>query len=111
MASIRAKRALKNIIENRGMSTSKAMKLAGYKDATAKNPKNLTQSKSFIELCDELGLTDELLAKSLLDDVKAKPANRYNELTLMAKLKGKLTDKHEVKVEKVKPILGGLSNE
>ena len=46
MATLRQKRAIKEIVENRGV-VSRAMVVAGYKRKTAKNPKNLTNSKAF----------------------------------------------------------------
>lgn len=88
-------------MENRG-NVSKSMRQAGYSPATAKNPKNLTESKGFLELCDELGLTDDLIVNALVDDIKAKPKNRKPELELAAKMKGRLTEK--VKLETEKPI-------
>jgi len=44
--SIRAKRAIKLILENPG-SIGEAMRKAGYSPNTAKNPKDLTESKAF----------------------------------------------------------------
>lgn len=46
MATQRQKKAIDKIVENHGV-ISKAMREAGYKDKTAKNPKNLTNSKAF----------------------------------------------------------------
>lgn len=43
------KESLKNFVENRG-NISRAMREAGYQEATAKNPKNLTESKGWQEL-------------------------------------------------------------
>lgn len=92
MATELQKKALDRLVENRG-NISKSMREAGYDDTTAKNPKNLTDSKGFKELCEEYGLTDELILKSLADDINAKPQNRKAELELGAKIKGMLTDK------------------
>lgn len=51
MATLRQKKAIKNVLENGGNIT-KAMKDAQYSPATVNNPKNLTESdawKDFIE--------------------------------------------------------------
>ena len=61
MATIKQKRAVKKIVENRG-NISKGMREAGYSKATAKNPKNLTESKSWEKLMGEY-LPDEDLTK------------------------------------------------
>jgi len=52
MSTLKQKKAIVNVVENRG-NVSKAMKDAGYADATAKNPKNLTDSKAWEEIMDE----------------------------------------------------------
>lgn len=62
MATHKQEKAIRNVVENRG-NVSKAMKEAGYSPKTAKNPKNLTQSKAWEELMDKF-LSDEDLAKA-----------------------------------------------
>ena len=74
MATIKQKDAVGKLVENRG-NISKAMRDAGYADKTAKNPKNLTESKGFEELCEEYGLTDKLILTSLVDDIKKNKQN------------------------------------
>lgn len=44
--SIRQRTAIKKLVETRGV-VSKAMIAAGYEPKTAKNPKNLTESKAY----------------------------------------------------------------
>ncbi|MFB9654773.1 hypothetical protein [Pseudarthrobacter oxydans] len=95
MATVRQKLAAEKIVEKRG-SVSAAMRAAGYTDASAKNPKNLTESKGFQELCDELGLTDEFLLSALVEDIKGKPGDRKPELELGFKVKGRMTEKKEI---------------
>lgn len=60
MATLRQRKAFDKIVETRGVSISAAMREAGYPDITAKNPKNLTESKGFKELMEEF-LPDSLL--------------------------------------------------
>lgn len=50
MATNKQKKALEILVENRGKPISKAMQEAGYRPATAKNPKNLTESEAYKKL-------------------------------------------------------------
>jgi len=62
MTTIKQKKAVKEVVENRG-NVSKAMLSAGYAPATAKNPKNLTESKGWNELLEKYLPDDKLLKK------------------------------------------------
>lgn len=90
MATIKQKEAVKKIVENRGMAISKIMASpdVGYKAVTAKNPKNLTESKGYKEELARYGLTEELITTSLVDDIEAKPKKRFLELSLGAEILG-----------------------
>ncbi len=96
MATARQKRAVDKIVENRGVgvSTIMAMPEVGYKPKTAKNPKNLTDSKGYKELLKEYGLTPGLVVRALVSDIKKKPKNRVKELNLGAEIL-KLKDNNE----------------
>ena len=94
MATEKQVKAVENMVENGGV-VSRAMEDAGYSPNTAKTPKKLTESKGFKEVCDERGLTDDLIIGSLVEDIIAKPQNRKPELELGAKIKGMLVDKME----------------
>lgn len=59
MATLKQKKALERLVENRG-NLSKSMVEAGYTKATAKNPSNLTSSVGFKQLVQKY-LPDELL--------------------------------------------------
>lgn len=61
MATSKQKAAIAKVMENRG-NVSRAMLDAGYSPATAKNPKNLTESDGWKELMDK-HLPDKTLAK------------------------------------------------
>ena len=61
LPTTKQKRAVVNYIENHG-NASKAMRDAGYTEATAKNPSNLTKSKAFLALMEEY-FPNELLFK------------------------------------------------
>lgn len=69
MATERQLKAIDNLVENRG-NVSKAMRDAGYPPITAKNPKNLTESKAFQELMSE-AITDKKLIKVIDDGLTA----------------------------------------
>lgn len=87
MATIKQRKAFDRIVENRG-NISKSMREVGYEENTAKNPKNLTDSKGFKELANELGLTDDFITKALIEDITNKPGERSRELALAIKVKG-----------------------
>lgn len=95
MATEKQKRAVNKIVENGG-NVSKAMRDVGYSPATAENPSKLTESKGFMELMDELGLTDNLIVNALVDDIKMKPQNRTAELQLAVKMRGRLIEKADI---------------
>ena len=71
-----------------GGNVTRAMKKAGYAAASYNTPQKLTESKGFQELCKDAGLTDELILKSLSDDIKKKPRRRIMELNLAAEIRG-----------------------
>lgn len=102
MATEKQKRAIDLLVGNGG-NVTKAMIDAGYSKNTANTPQKLTESDGFKELCEEYGLTDELLLDALVEDIKSKKGNRKAELELGFKVKGKLTDKidHTTKGEKI----------
>lgn len=95
MATIKQEKAIGKLVENGG-NVSKAMKEAGYSEATAKNPSKLTKSKGFEELLDEYGLTEELIVTALVEDITKKPQNRKAELELGSKLRGMIVDKKDI---------------
>jgi hypothetical protein len=103
MATGKQKKALDRIVENHG-NVSKSMREAGYTEATAKNPSNLTKSKGFQELADQY-LPDDMLLRALSDDIDEKVKNRKAELELAFKIKGKMIDKAEVEVTLPTPII------
>lgn len=117
MATERQKAAVKKLVETGGKSVSRAMREAklkngenAYTKSTAKNPKKLTESVGFKEICDECGLTKNLILKALVFDIKKKPKNRKGELELGAKITGMLVERKEVKISNLTEILDELSN-
>lgn len=116
MATLKQKKAVEKIVENHG-NVSKGMREAGYDKNTAKNPKNLTESKGWQELMEQY-LPDKLLAKKHKElltvpikrrqFIKGDLISETEELDSQAiskgldmgyKLKGKYAaEKHEVQV-------------
>lgn len=66
--SLKQKIAFEKTIENHG-NVSKSMREAGYSEATAKNPKNLTESKGWDQLLSEI--SDDLLKETLLEGLES----------------------------------------
>lgn len=86
--------ALDNLVGNGG-NVTQAMRDAGYSENTLNTPQKLTESKGFKELCEEYGLTDQLIISSLVEDIQNKPKNRKPELELAAKIKGLMVERRE----------------
>ncbi len=70
MATLKQKLAVKEILDNNG-NVSQAMIKAGYPPTTAKNPQQLTRSKGFKELMEQMGISDEKIAKRLDEGLDA----------------------------------------
>ena len=91
MPTLKQRKAVERIVENRG-NVSRSMIEVGYSENSAKNPSNLTESKGFRELCEEYGLTEQLLTKALVEDIVEKKGNRKAELELGYKVLGRLKE-------------------
>ena len=87
MPTTKQRKAVDNLVGNGGNVTD-AMRKAEYAEATINTPQKLTESKGFKELCNQYGLTDDLILKSLVDDIKEKPQRRTGELSLGAEILG-----------------------
>jgi hypothetical protein len=109
MTTIKQKLALKKIVENGG-NVTQAMRDVGYSEATINNPSSLTKSKGFNMLCEEKGLTDDLLINALVEDIREKSGNRKAELELGFKIRGRLINKQEITSDNLPtPILVNLT--
>jgi len=95
--TIKQKRVVENLIENRCHTLKEAMLDAGYSENSAINPENnVLKAKGFKQLMNELGLTEEFLTTALKEDISNKPGKRAEELKIGFKLKGLLNDKVEI---------------
>lgn len=72
----------------KGASVSSAMRQVGYKAATAKNPKNLTESKGWQQLLDEYISDEELVAIHKVGLRNSDPNVRFRYMDSAYKLKG-----------------------
>lgn len=77
MPTLKQKLALSKIVENHG-NIGKAMIEAGYDETTAKNPKNLTESKGWKELLEKT-ISDKKLVKVLDEGLEATKGYGENE--------------------------------
>jgi len=100
--TLKQKNAVKNLTENQG-NIGKAMRDAGYSEYSSHNPKNLTKSKGFEELCKKVGLTDDFILEALEEDIRLKPQNRKGELELATKIRGLITERREIQVTNTEP--------
>ncbi len=87
MATLKQKRAIEKTLENGG-NVSMAMREVGYSESTVNNPANLTTSKGYMALLFDYGLTEGLITRALVEDIKTKKGRRTQELALGAELLG-----------------------
>ena len=69
MPTYKQKQAFENIIKNKG-NVSKSMREAGYKENTAHNPRNLTNSKGFKEIWNSFALSKQQRITELNKNIK-----------------------------------------
>lgn len=67
-----------------GMSRKKLRELAGYKTAT----NQVFKTPGYLSALAKYGLTEDLIATALVEDIKSKPRNRIHELALGADILG-----------------------
>lgn len=95
MPTERQKKAAEAFIENNGKSVSGAMRQAGYSDAAATNPQELTKSKGWKELMDQylpdktlLASHKKLLQSKYLDHMVFPLAMSDKDITALVKSVG-----------------------
>ncbi len=87
--TLKQKRAVKLAVENGG-NIGKAMRQAGYAEATAKNPSKLTESLSWDVLLGEL--SDDLLKTKLAEGLEA---TRASNASILVQNDGKIVKAEE----------------
>lgn len=96
MATLLQKKAIESLVEA-GRTKKRIIKRqvllnAGYSQDVADQPDKVLKAKGFLQLADELGLTENFLTKALVADIKGKPKKRTKELELGFKVRGMLKD-------------------
>lgn len=86
--TMKQKKALDLMVEDRRKPLGQIMVEAGYSPATAVAPQKLTESDGFKMLLEQAGLTPGLIVNSLVEDIKKKPQKRIGELSLGADILG-----------------------
>lgn len=96
----RQRKAARALINNLQVDKPKTMgeilENSGYSEKTALTPKTVTELPGFKQALRELGLTEELITSSLVQDIKAKPEKRIQELKLGAEILGMVKREDEV---------------
>lgn len=123
MPTLKQKRAVEKIVENSSATLKEVVISAGYSPETAKHPDQVTKSKGFQQLLDEMLPDDLIIAKhqQLLNAKKlhgslTEPDREVDDnqtqskmVELGYKVKKKLIDKWEGELTLPQPLLGGLS--
>lgn len=104
MATLKQKRAIRNLVENGGV-VSRAMIDAGYSPQTAKVPQKLTESKAFKTIAEQI--PDDLLVKVHLEGLNAKQFKHSPEGELMQLDDFATRHKYLDSAYKIKKIMDG----
>lgn len=95
VASPRQKKAAKAIISNlqseKPLPAGEVLRSIGY-GKISNGPIRVLESPGFKQALRDLGLTEELITSSLVEDIKLKPQNRLGELRLGAEVLGMKQD-------------------
>lgn len=79
---------MENRILDNPKSTGEVLESVGYGFGLTNSPQRVTESIGFKQALRDLGLTEELITSSLVQDIKAKPEKRIQELKLGADILG-----------------------
>lgn len=82
-----AKAVIENLTSENPKSLGAVLDSVGY-GKIVQDPQRITESPGFKQALAELGLTDELITTSLVNDIKDKPKARLGELKLGAEILG-----------------------
>ena len=88
----RQRKAAKAIVENlqsaTPIPTGQVLESVGYGFGLANSPHRVLEGDGFKQALREMGLTEELVTTSLVEDIKEKPQARLGELRLAAEILG-----------------------
>ncbi len=83
-----AKRVIENLQKDKPEDLGKILADIGYSKGITETPSIVTNSEGFKKALNDLGLTEELIASSLVFDIQNKPKARVKELGLGAEILG-----------------------
>lgn len=90
-----AKLVLNNMMSDRPIPTGQILANIGYSKGITETPSMVTESVGFKQALRELGLTEELITSSLVEDIRDKPKFRIQELKLGADILGMIKREEE----------------
>ena len=91
-----AQLVVENMQKKEPQPIGKLMESIGY-GTTSKTPSIVTESKGYLQALRDLGLTEELVTVSLVEDIEKKPQNRVKELALASDILQMRKPSEEVK--------------
>lgn len=91
-----AEAVAENLRSAKPLPTGQVLANVGYGEIK-QDPKRITESIGFKQALREMGLTEELITNALVDDIKAKPKNRVQEIKLGAEILGMKSDEEKPK--------------
>lgn len=88
-----------NLLSEKPLSTGQVLESVGY-GKIVQDPKRILETPGFKQALYDLGLTENLITSSLVEDIKDKPKNRLGELKLGAELLGMVRKDPEIPQDK-----------
>jgi hypothetical protein len=79
-----------------GRTLGSALAEVGYSKAVQESPTKVTDTRSFRQIAEELGLTKSFVLNALREDIEKKPQFRGQEIALAMKMHGMLDKTDEV---------------
>jgi hypothetical protein len=86
--TMKQRRLASYLVAHPKSTLKEGMMEAGYSAMMARVPHQVTRSEGFQLLCDMYGLNNDLILKSLVEDIRKKPQRRVGELNLGAEILG-----------------------
>lgn len=83
-----AKAVLDNLTKKNPEPLNRVMEISGFGTGAINTPSIVTESRGFKVALAELGLTEDLITTSLVEDIENKPQHRIQELKLGAEILG-----------------------
>lgn len=89
---VRQRKAALAVIKNQALDKPKplgeVLESVGYSSGATETPSRIIDSVGFKQAIRDLGLTEDLITSSLVDDIREKPKARIQELKLGAEILG-----------------------